>query len=324
MSEEITLADCQELVRVTRNGHVESRHLGIAVVLAPDGTTRFALGNPDAWIFPRSALKPFQALGSLSSGAELTAEQLAIACASHSGTDAHQALAAQILDAVGLSPAALGCPAAWPADSATRSALTASGGGPSSLAFNCSGKHAAFLAAAVALDESTSNYLDPEHPVQRAALAAIKRWCGPLGAIGVDGCGAPAPMLQLISLARGFSALAADEDPQLEAVREAMLSHPWAVQGEHRANSVVMRETGVLAKLGAEGVLAMAAPDGTSVALKMLDGSQRGTDELALSLLVRAGALEPASLERLRPLLRPEAKTAGARAAGLEIATVNF
>ena len=320
----LELSDCAELVRITRNKVVESRHLGVAVVLDPSGQVAAVLGNPQARIFPRSALKPFQAIGSLRAGAQLSSQGTALACASHLGTFRHQRIAEQTLEAAGLGTTDLQCPSSWPGDSATRDAMNRQGLGPGRLAFNCSGKHAAFLNAAVHAGEPTGSYLSPGHPVQRAALDAMEEFCGPISFVGIDGCGAPAPQMSLLSLARGFGRLVSSTDPQAEQVVQSIRENPWAIRGEGSANTLVIERTGIIAKLGAEGVLAMGTPGGYSVALKMLDGSSRGTDLLALDLLASAGALGKEEHRQLRAALAPAASTPGARAAGLELAGRDF
>ena len=269
--ETFALSDAVELVETVRNGFVESRTAGAAVVTGPDGRVLAGLGPADALIYPRSTLKPFQAVASLRHGAALEGEALSIACGSHRGTLRHQALAERMLADAGLDASALRCP----------------------LAFNCSGKHAGFLAACAASGHDVATYLDPAHPLQREVDAVIAEYCGePVAHTGVDGCGAPAAVISLAGLARGIGRVAAapgraDADPHAAAVATAMLEHPWAVHGETSSNTVVMRELGLLAKAGADGVLVMAAPDGTAVAVKALDGGTRAGDLVALALLAR-------------------------------------
>jgi hypothetical protein len=83
------------LVEVTRGPLVESRHRGAVAVSDPEGRTIFALGNVTAPVFPRSAVKALQALPLIEQGAAdrfgLNDEELALACASHSGEAAHVA-----------------------------------------------------------------------------------------------------------------------------------------------------------------------------------------------------------------------------------------
>jgi len=324
MDGSLEISDCAQLVQVRRNGVVESRHYGAVVVLGSDGSQLLALGNPQALIFPRSAIKPFQALASLRCGADLGAEQLALACASHVGSFAHQNLAHQLLDSAGLSASELQCPEAWPADSATRTQMILEHLPKTRLAFNCSGKHAAFLVAAKAMGARTESYLDPRHPVQEAARGVLEEYCGPIPFTGVDGCGAPAIQMSLRSLADGFHQLVTSTQREAQKVVRAMLDHPWAVRGAGQPNTEVIRQAGIIAKLGAEGVLAMAAPNGVTVALKMLDGSSRGTDLLALSLLHKFSAIEENEYRNLQELLQPPAITAGAQAADLQLAETDF
>jgi len=324
MDRSVDISDCSQLVQVSRNGVTESRHYGVAVVLDPDGSPLLSLGNPDALIFPRSAVKPFQAIASLRCGAALTDVQVALACASHVGTFEHQDVARAMLQAGGLNASDLQCPQSWPVDSATRTQMTLEQLPKSALAFNCSGKHAGFLLAAKALGSETASYLDPVHPVQQAAHAVLEEFCGPIHFTGIDGCGAPAVQVSLQSLAQGFRQLVVSQQAEAQRVVDAMRHHPWAVRGKGHPNTEVIRRTGAIAKLGAEGALAVAAPSGVTVAIKMLDGSARGTDLLALSLLRKFDAIEETPYRELRVQLQPAGATAGARAAGLQLAGTDF
>ena len=139
------------LVEVVRSGFLESVHRGSLVVLGADGSTQLALGDVRRPVLPRSSNKPVQATAMLGAGwVPARTEELAISAGSHSGEDGHRELAATILAAAGLGPEALGCPAALPGDEPTRAAWLVGGRAPERLAMNCSGKHAAMLAACVA------------------------------------------------------------------------------------------------------------------------------------------------------------------------------
>ena len=95
--------------------------------------------------------------------------------------------------------------AALPAVLAGRRVGLADTTGPSRLAHNCSGKHAAFLLAQVATGAAPDRYLDPSGPVQRHARTLLQEWAGvATGGPGVDGCGAPAWTLPLHGVARLF------------------------------------------------------------------------------------------------------------------------
>ncbi|ROR97148.1 asparaginase [Salana multivorans] len=304
-------SDVVELAVVERSGFIESRHLGAAVVLGPDGSVERALGNVDAPVFPRSSLKPIQAAVSVALAETLTGRELGLATASHSGTDAHVAVVEGMLAGGGLSSADLGCPPAVPGDAAARRAFVVAGHEPDRIHMNCSGKHAAMLRACVARGWPTAGYLDPGHQLQLAIADLLGDVAGePIAAVGVDGCGAPLFAVSLLGLARAVrwatSETAADE-AELEhaaehravaAVVHEVLAHPWTIHGPGQENTIVAEELGVFAKGGAEGVLVLAVPNGHVVALKVLDGSPRATSLVGLELLAAAGAIGRADADR--------------------------
>ena len=91
----------------TRDGLVESVHYGSLIATAADGRTLLSAGEPLAAFYPRSALKPLQAVAMVRAGLDLPADLLALAAASHSGAALHRDGAGRILDLHGLTPAAL-------------------------------------------------------------------------------------------------------------------------------------------------------------------------------------------------------------------------
>ncbi len=327
MHETLTAPQLVELAVVERSGFVESRHLGAAVVLAPDGELLAAHGDPAALVLPRSSLKPFQAVASMTVGAELTPIERALATASHAGTDAHVAVVRGMLEAGGLSEDDLGCPPAWPSDSATHVALLRDLGERSRIRMNCSGKHAAMLRACVAAELPTRGYLDPDHPLQLHVRDTIERLTGEkVTHTGVDGCGAPVFALSLHALARGIHRIgtASARSPfalhrVAASLVEAVRDEPWTIDGPGRADTIAIETLGVFAKGGAEGVMVMVAPDGTTVALKVIDGSGRAATMVAAALLERAGAIAP---ERLRELV--ERLPLSVQGGGIEVGRIRL
>ena len=91
------------LAQLVRSGLVESTHSGYLIIIGPDGSELLTLGDVDAEMYPRSAIKSLQAAAMVRLGLELNDEQLALVCASHGGTDRHQAVALEILKSAGLS-----------------------------------------------------------------------------------------------------------------------------------------------------------------------------------------------------------------------------
>ena len=184
-------------------------HRGSLVVLGADGEVLLAAGAVDRPMLPRSSNKPVQATALLAAGwAPRSAAELAIGAGSHNGEDGHRERAAAILDAAGLTPEHLGCPPALPLHEATRAAWLVEGRAPDRLAMNCSGKHAAMLAACVAAGWPVEGYLDRDHPLQQAIEARLGEAAGePVTAVVVDGCGAPQHALSPTGLARGVLSL---------------------------------------------------------------------------------------------------------------------
>ncbi|MFE1645528.1 asparaginase [Microbacterium sp. P01] len=304
MPQTFAVADAVELAVVERSGFVESRHAGSAVVLAPDGTVAAEMGDVGTPILPRSSMKPLQALGCLTAGAPLADERLGLATASHSGTDRHVAVVRDILESAGLSEDALACPAAWPGDQPTRDDMVRDLAQPARIRMTCSGKHAAMLLTCVTNQWDTDGYLDPGHPLQSHIREVVERLVGERSStVAIDGCGAPIYAMSLSGLARAIHRVgtASERSPfalhrsagtLVRAVRE----HPWTIAGPGTPDTIVIERLGVFAKFGAEGIMVMTAPDGTTVAVKMLDGAGRAVTAVALRLLERAGALAPSDV----------------------------
>ena len=291
------------LVRVVRDGVVESVHTGTVVVCDAGGSVLGSLGDPDLATYVRSAAKPFQALATLEllaeAGVALDEVGLAIATASHDGSDDHQIEAARLLAEAGLDESALRCPPAWAADLA----VMRSQPHPQRLAHNCSGKHASFLLAHTATGGDPATYLDTGTRLQQRIRSAVERVCGatPRGP-GVDGCGAPAWLLPLRALATGFARLAAGVDEDLAAVRAAMAARPDLIGGSGAFDTELMLADGsVVAKRGAEAVIAAATTrrgEAVGVAVKVADGGKRADGPVVAAVLESLGCAVPPGLRR--------------------------
>ncbi|MDQ1547719.1 MAG: hypothetical protein QOH69_2623 [Actinomycetota bacterium] len=279
-----------ELARVVRSDLVESRHLGAAAVVDGAGELVRSLGDTSALVYPRSTLKPLQAVAVLRAGAPLDGARLVLATASHAGGPEHLEVVRSILELGGLSPDDLQCPIDWPLGRHNANQLIRDGIGPSRLHMNCSGKHAAFLLASVTNGWSTNDYLEPAHPLQVLIRETIEEFTGEAVAhSGTDGCGAPVHATSLAGLARGIGRISGATSGEEAKLGAAIRAYPWAIDGAGRANTVVIERLGLIAKLGAEGVLVLGAASGTAVAVKILDGSLRAATLVALELLVQAG-----------------------------------
>lgn len=293
------------LTEIWRGPAPESVHLGHAVICDASGNIVEAWGNPEEVVLPRSSAKMIQALPLLTSGAAdahgLGTEQLALACASHSGAALHTDRVTRWLDGLGLGDADFRCGAHMPSDPAAHKALLCSDTAPCQVHNNCSGKHAGFLTLNRHLGGGP-DYVDPGHPVQRAVMEAFEMTTGQTSPYhGIDGCSAPNPATTLRAMARAMAwyAGAGEDRAEERAARrlwQAMIAHPALVAGEGRACTELMRATTepVALKTGAEAFfIAILPARKMGVALKIIDGGTRGAECAIASILVRLGALDP-------------------------------
>ncbi len=284
------------LARVVRGDLVESVHHGHVVVLAPDGSVRLALGDPDVVVWARSSLKPLQAVGMLGRGLDVDDEELALVCASHNAEQGHLDVVRGLLSRAGLRVDDLRNTPDWPLDPEAAFEWRTTGQARSSLTQNCSGKHAGMLATSVWNGWPTEDYLSPEHPLQVALRDAVVSLTGvPVASTTVDGCGAPLFSTTLTGLARAFGRVAAAAPGTAEQrVARAMSQHPWHVAGTGRdATRFMQAVPGLVAKDGADGVYAAGLPDGGAVAVKIADGSARPRPVVLAAALAVAG-VDPA------------------------------
>ena len=299
------------LVEALRGTSVESAHRGAVAVLDADGGVLAALGDIDRPIFPRSAVKVLQALPLIASGAAdrlgLTDDELAIACASHSGELRHAETAARMLAKAGLDVNALECGTHWTYDENASRALAAQGRAPTALNNNCSGKHAGFVCLACALhggrpdlQQYVRGYVKTEHPVMREVTAALQAATGHDLAHtpqGIDGCSIPAFAVPLRNLALAFArvgtgtGLSAGHAAAAKRLRAAVAKAPFMVAGTGRFDTRVMERLGarVFCKVGAEGVYCAALPErGLGVAIKVDDGNNARAAEVAMAAVIEA------------------------------------
>jgi L-asparaginase II len=277
------------LAELIRSGLVESTHSGQLLLMAADGSDLLALGDVEAEIYPRSAIKSLQAAAMLRSGLNLNDEQLALVCASHGGTTRHQEVALEILRSVGLSESDLQNTPDAPLD---REARIKWGDKPAtSLAANCSGKHSGMLATCVVNGWDIKTYRDADHPLQLAIAREIAELIGKsIDRVSVDGCGAPLFSMSTRSIAVAARKMRIDSDPIFSRVISACLKHPEMILAEGAFDTRMMKAVpGLFAKGGAESVMLASLADGSAIAWKISDGSNRVNGPLMRAALAKFG-----------------------------------
>lgn len=292
-----------------RGGLIENRHKVSVAIVKPNGDLVAYAGNPQLPAFMRSSAKPFQAQALYLSGAVekfgLSEQEIAISCASHSGSPKHLEVVGRYLEKIGLGPEYLACGAHLPFDKTSATALLRSGLAPNVLHSNCSGKHTGMLAAALALGANPRGYEKPEHPVQQINLKTLGDLSGQTAIpFGIDGCNVPSFVLPLALAAKMFAQLAqpsaAPEPYQmgLAGAAKAMRAHPDMVAGDDELDTELMQKLpNLVVKGGAEGYYAMALQDSRwgplGIAFKVEDGSSVAREPFVVALLEHLNVLSP-------------------------------
>ena len=277
------------LAELVRSGLIESTHSGHLILMAADGSDLLVLGDVEAEIYPRSAIKSLQAAAMVRAGLNLNDEQLALVCASHGGTNRHQEVALEILQSVGLSESELQNTPDAPLD---REARIKWGDKPAtSLAANCSGKHSGMLATCVVNGWDIKTYRDVDHPLQLAIAREITELIGKsIDRVSIDGCGAPLFSMSTRSIAVAARKMRIDSDPVFTRVISAGLKHPEMILAEGAFDTRMMRAVpGLFVKGGAESVMLASLADGSAIAWKISDGSNRVNGPLMKAALAKFG-----------------------------------
>ncbi|TLS38633.1 asparaginase [Pseudalkalibacillus caeni] len=309
-------------VEIYRGNHLESTHQAHIAVVNYKGELLYSHGDPYRLTFPRSSMKPFQAIPLIETG---TADffnyhnaDISVSCASHSGEPFHRSRVSDILARIGLQENDLQCGTHIPRDHDSYIKLIKSGKELTPLYSNCSGKHSGMLATAVKMGEDYESYREPNHPVQRRIMKAISETCNipeEKIQISVDGCGVPVHRLPLYNAALGFSRLAAHttiddsrRQETLKRIKEAMTEYPEMVAGTDRFDTDLMRtfKGKIVAKAGAEGVQCLGvSEEGIGIAIKMEDGNARACSAVTLEVLKQLGIGDKLIMQSLENYINP-------------------
>jgi len=278
------------LAHLTRGGIIESFHRGACSIIDCDGTVLKNIGDVAHPIFPRSAIKALQALPLIESGAAAALgyshQDIALACASHSGEELHIEALQSMLDKSGIEKEHLDCGWHWPMSKKAGQKLAAIGEKPGSLHNNCSGKHIAMLATARHLGEPLENYTKQAHRVQQRVASTVSGFCSYdllSTTCAIDGCSVPTWAIPLENLSLGFANLARPaerltrwQDACQQIIRSAK-SAPFMVAGSNRfCSDIMISVPRLFAKTGAEGVYCGCVPHaGIGIAVKCDDGAER-------------------------------------------------
>jgi L-asparaginase II len=292
-------------IKVYRGEYLESTHDMHVAVVNSKGQLLYSYGNPERPTFPRSSMKPFQAIPVLETGAadafHFEEADVSLICASHSGEPRHRERVLNIISDIHLEENHLQCGTHIPRHLESYKELIKAGGELTPVYSNCSGKHSGMLTAVVHMNEDVASYREVSHPHQQRILNAIEEVCDfPKKKIemGVDGCGVPVHRLPLINTALGYARLAnpdkfvSEHSKTLDRICHAMIKHPEMVGGDNRFDTDVMRAFNgqIVSKAGAEGVQCIGVVGGAlGIIVKIEDGNARAVSAVALEVLRQLG-----------------------------------
>ena len=311
------------LANVIRGETVESIYRGHIVAIDGEGKTIVSVGDPATVTFFRSASKAFQAMPCITSGAAdafgFTDDEIAMACASHSGEPVHVEIVARMLQKIGLAESDLRCGVHMPFNEAETERMIREGQKPTQLHNNCSGKHAAMLALAKHIGADITTYDAPESRVQKRILRCVSDFTCVTEeriAIGIDGCAAPNFAIPVEAMAKSFANLVfpLNFHPAVQSsvtrMVNSMMKYPELIGGTGRLDTMIMQAAAgkVISKVGADGVWLAGIlpsekwPTGLGVALKVEDGDDfRGRPVIAVDILRQLDILAADDLSDISP-----------------------
>ncbi len=302
------------LVIATRGDLPELVHIGSIAVVDASGRLIASMGDPTAFNYTRSSLKPLQALPFVADGGmsrfNFTSHELALMCASHGGEAIHVATVQRMLDRIGLAESDLQCGCHPPSYYVHTATQAPPGAKWNQLHHNCSGKHSGFLAWCRLHGQPTESYLDPAQPLQRRVRDVVRGYANSAEPpLGTDGCSAPNFALPLAGLAKAFCDLAIGRTAEHAALAFAMTRHPDLVSGTARSDLALMQVGGGdwVTKIGADGVQAIGVKSrGIGIAIRMADGNTRALLAATVEVLQQLGLLGDAAATPLAKYARPQ------------------
>lgn len=307
--------DAALLLKVKRGNITEREHYGYISMVDIKGKETYKTGNTSRKFFLRSCAKPFQAATIISSGAfkdfNISADELAVCCSSHTGTKEHTDRVKSILKKANLSEKKLKCGAHMPIDEQTQIHMFKNNLEAEPVHNNCSGKHAGMLAVCAKKGFDTDNYLENEHPLQKEIISIVEEMCEEkTDDIEPDGCGTPVPAISLTNMCKGFSKLM----QTYESIKNAMALNPILSGGQNRIDTVVMQASKgkLVSKLGAEGLcLVFNTQTLETAGIKILDSNIYARAICVIETLKQLKWLDENELENegIKKLFNREVKT---------------
>lgn len=300
---------------VYRGKLIESKHKAICLVKDISNKVVLSTINEGRLVYPRSAIKIFQALPFINSNAhvlfDLSEEIIALSCSSHTGETKHMLVLNEWIHKIGINIDQLKCGFHNPLNEISANKLLLSGNTPTQLHNNCAGKHLGMISGCLANKMCIDNYLDFNHPYQKLIKESLENFMEVQiqdKCIGIDGCNAPQYAFPLENMATSMVNLIKEKENtnrvsnMINTILSAITKFPLLVGGTNRFDSEIIQSTKgrIFCKGGAEGVLLFA--DFTKKiggVIKILDGNARAIPTIAMKLFIELKILSENEITEL-------------------------
>jgi len=304
------------ITKILRGPVVESFHLGYACVTDENGKELFSAGNPDTPVFTQETAAPFKTITLLKEKADekfnLTDEELAVTCATHSGKNEHSEKIHSLLKKIEFSINDLSCEIQNPEDSATFEKMTIQGRRPSQLHNIYSGLHAGSAVLAKSIDEDPKDYSRAISSIHTKNLATIRKYSEYDKVLTEnDNSGLDTYFLPLKHITKMYNKLITGADEYLTKVFQVITEYPEMIAGDGKFDTEfikLMKGNGMV-KSGTNGLVALCIKppksNAVNLVVKAIDGNTKAAISMALEILHHLKVLDSKKLDKLKAFHKP-------------------
>lgn len=298
--------DYSKLIEYKRNNLTEQIHFGLILHINRNGIIKSVGKDNNYKFYHRSCMKPLQIASLIDLGLNtkynLTTEEIAVCCASHTGELIHQEKILSVLKKSGLGKNDLLCHEEEPLSKEERIRLIRNNLMPEKLHNNCSGKHSAMLAICRHLNFDIKCYKDFSHPLTNVILNKVCELCEINRdeiSISKDGCGLPVIATPLFNLGLGFLNLFLDK--KYEKIKEAFLNYPYLIGGKGRLDSdIIAIGKNLTAKVGAGGLCVIVNTDKEeAIIVKIADSNMEARAHCVINALRQLNWISAKDVQKL-------------------------
>ena len=307
----------EPLIYEYRNQTIDNVHMGYLCIVDENSEVRFHIGDPEEYVYYRSASKPIQALPVIARNLDkeygITEEESVVFSASHSGEPYFIEKLESIFTKAGLSEDQMIMQPTYPLDKASAFELKKNGLPPRKMYHNCAGKHAGTMLLQRALGGKVADYWQPDSLAQREirrAVMALSETDDDTTRLGTDGCGVPVFAVGIRHIATGFKNLACIDTISDKELRETanryiprINRYPHMISGTKRLCTILDQDPNIIAKGGAAALYGCGLKrERLGIAFKISSGHDTVWPLVLTSIFSQIGGASPETMERLSEL----------------------